>query len=98
MDWFGNKKTAEERKVLERRLAEMEARANATHAIALCLLRTMKIEQRLATSLEMQKFLDTPTGDRSPQSVPDDYHPIYLEEFRRVIQAQLKYEVKDPAE
>ena len=98
MDWFGNKRMAEERKALERRLAEMEARANSTHAIALCSLRTMRIEQRLSTSLELQKFLATPTGGRSPESVPDDYRPIYLEEFRRVIQAQLKYNLKDPAE
>ena len=79
-------------------MAEMEARANATHAIALCSLRTMRIEQRLATSLELQKFLTTPTGRRSPESVPEDYRPIYLEEFRRVIQSQLKYNVKDPAD
>ena len=71
MDWFG--KTAEERKNLGRRLAEIEARANATHAIAFCLLRMMTIEQRLAISLELQKFLASADRIRNPQSVPDDY-------------------------
>ena len=97
MDWFG--KTAEERKNLGRRLAEIEARANATHAIAFCLLRTMTIEQRLAISLELQKFLASPMGNRSPQSVPDDYRQVYREEFRRVVQAHINYKVEDdPAE
>ena len=98
MDWFGNKKKTEQRNAVERRLAEMEARANATHAIAFCLLRTMTIEQRLAVSIELQKFVATQLRNHSPQSVPDDYRQIYQDEFSRVVQTHLNYRSESPAQ
>ena len=67
MDWFGNKKRAEKQKVLEKRLAELDARAVCANALAYCLLGAATIEQR-EVEAEMAAYLVAKRNGLTPRS------------------------------
>jgi hypothetical protein len=91
MDWFGNKKRAEKQKVLEKRLAELDARAVCANALAYCLLGAATIEQREVILSDLQKFVATKGGNPSPYDIPAEYHQAYRDELSRALQIYLKF-------
>lgn len=87
MDWFG--KRARER-LLEKRLAEMEARVASAGLMSFALLTGMERVQRAETLAAFKGFVAKSIGQSAPQMIPQEYHQDFRNELSRALQIVLQ--------
>jgi hypothetical protein len=83
MRWFWGK---DERRHLEERLAELEAKTLCCADIAFLLLRAAPDEQREWIINMLKEIIGKHIGERGPETVPQEYHQVYRNELSRTLQ------------